>query len=140
MRRILGLSACVVTLVTLAACGSGIPSAEDGLIEQGSRIYVEDCLVCHGDARTGKGAVDNVPVHGPTGHTWHHPDGQLKEIILGTLDYPGKTMPPFAEKLTDGEIDAVLEYIKSNWESEQREQQEEVSRNWRELNRSKGTQ
>ena len=44
-------------------------------------------------------------------------------------------MPPFAEKLTDGEIDAVLEYIKSNWESEQRELQEEVSRNWLELNR-----
>ena len=89
---------------------------------------------------TGKGAVDNAPVHGPDGHTWHHPDGQLRELILGTLDYPGKTMPSFAEKLTDGEIDAVLEYIKSNWESEQRELQEEVSRNWLELNDSKRSQ
>ena len=133
--------ACAVVLFVLAAaCGSESPAAESSLIRQGSRIYAEDCLVCHGDARTGEGAVDNAPVHGPTGHTWHHPDGQLKEIILGTLDYPGKTMPPFAEKLTDGEIDAVLEYIKSNWESEQRELQEEVSRNWLELNRSKGSQ
>ena len=140
MRRILGLSACVVSLVTLAACGGGSSSSEDGLIEQGTRIYAEDCLVCHGDARTGEGAVDNAPVHGPAGHTWHHPDGQLKEIILGTLDYPGKTMPSFAEKLTDGEIQAVLEYIKSNWESEQRELQEEVSRNWLELNDSKRSQ
>ena len=47
---------------------------------------------------------------------------------------------PFAEKLTDGEIEAVLEYIKSNWESKQRELQEEVSRNWLELNDSKRSQ
>ena len=136
----MGLSACVVSLVTLAACGGGSSSSEDGLIEQGSRIYAEDCLVCHGDARTGEGAVDNAPVHGPAGHTWHHPDGQLKEIILGTLDYPGKTMPSFAENLTESEIDAVLEYIKSNWDTPQLEWQAEVSRNELELNRSKESQ
>ena len=70
----------------------------------------------------------------------HHPDGQLREFILGPLDYPQKTMPSFVGRLTDSEVDAVLEYIKSNWESEQRELQEEVSRNWLELNDSKRSQ
>ena len=52
--------------------------------------------------------LPNTPIHAPRGHTWHHPDGQLKELILGTLDYPGRTMPGFAEKMTGPEVDAVF--------------------------------
>ena len=110
------------------------------MLEQGRRLYLQECQVCHGDARTGYGALPNTPIHGPTGHTWHHPDGQLKQLILGTLDYPGRTMPTFAEKMTAEEVDAVLEYLKSNWPSEQREAQDEISRNWLEQSGSEGDQ
>ena len=126
-------------IVALGACGGG-GSSDDDLIELGRTIYAEDCQVCHGEARTGRGGLANAPVHGPDGHTWHHPDGQLRELILGALDYPQKTMPSFVGRLTDSEVDAVLEYIKSNWDTTQFEWQAEVSRNELELNRSKESQ
>ena len=114
-----------------AACGSEESSSTDeSLVQQGKAIYERDCQSCHGDARTGAGATDNASAHGRTGHTWHHADGQLKQIILGTLDYDGKTMPSFAGKLSDEELDAVLEYMKSGWDREQRAWQAEVSRKW----------
>ncbi len=126
-------------IVALGACGGG-GSSDDDLIELGRTIYAEDCQVCHGEARTGRGGLANAPVHGPDGHTWHHPDGQLRELILGALDYPQKTMPSFVGRLTDSEVDAVLEYIKSNWDTPQLEWQAKVSRNELELNRSKESQ
>ena len=129
----------VVLIVALGACGGG-GSSDDDLIELGRTIYEKNCLVCHGEARTGRGGLANAPVHGPDGHTWHHPDGQLRELILGSLDYPQKTMPSFVGKLTDSEVDAVLEYIKSNWDTPQLEWQAKVSRNKLELNRSKESQ
>ena len=129
----------VVLIVAFGACGGG-GSSDDDLIELGRTIYEKNCLVCHGEARTGRGGLANAPVHGPDGHTWHHPDGQLRELILGALDYPQKTMPSFVGKLTDSEVDAVLEYIKTNWDTPQLEYQAEVSRNELKLNRSKESQ
>ena len=64
----------------------------------------------------------------------------MRELILGALDYPQKTMPSFVGKLTDSEVDAVLEYIKTNWDTPQLEYQAEVSRNELKLNRSKESQ
>ena len=125
--------------VALAACGGG-GSSDDDPVEVGRAVYEKNCLVCHGEARTGKGGLANAPVHGPEGHTWHHPDGQLRELILGSLDYPQKTMPSFVGKLTDREVDAVLEYIKSGWDAPQLEYQAEVSRMELELSRGDESQ
>ena len=129
------MSVGVLLIVALAACGGG--SSSDDRTEVGRTVYERDCTICHGEVRTGEGGLANAPVHGPLGHTWHHPDGQLKELILGSLDYPGKTMPSFVGRLTDSEVDAVLEYIKTGWDAPQLEYQAEVSRKWSELNRGK---
>ena len=72
-------------------------------------------------------ALPGTPVHGPEGHTWHHPDGQLTAIINGTANFPGRTMPSFGDKLTDAEIVSVLEYIKSGWTPEQKKSQSDIS-------------
>ena len=129
----------VLTAIVLACGGSNESNGSSVLIEQGNRIYAESFQVCHGDASTGRGGVLNAPIHGPTGHTWHHADGQIKEIILGTFDFPGKTMPAFADVLGDEDIDALLAYFKSNWDREQLEWQAEVSQNWIELKRVEGS-
>src|SRR3546814_13281738 len=57
-----------------------------------------------------------------TGHTWHHPDAMLVDIVKNGL-VPGKTapagyvsdMPAYRDILSDQEIIAVLTYIKSSW-------------------------
>ena len=129
----------VALALTGVACGSSSNSTlDDELIEQGRAVYARDCEVCHGDARTGAGATVNSPPHGRTGHTWHHADGQLKAIILGTMEYEGKTMPSFEGKITDEELDAVLEYMKAGWDGEQRAWQAEASKNWLESQGSGG--
>ncbi len=71
------------------------------------------------------------PPHNQTGHTWHHPDAQLKDwVINGKLGFA--QMPGFKETLTESEIDETLTYIKTWWIEEQRETQADVSRRYQE--------
>jgi mono/diheme cytochrome c family protein len=122
----------LVLLFALTAC-SGDAATEQQSPEQGASIYAENCQVCHGDAATGSQATLGAPTHGPEGHTWHHADGQLVQIIFGKLDFPGKTMPSFEGVLSQRDVLDVLAYLKSNWPAEQLEFQAEVSKNWQEL-------
>lgn len=128
---VIGLAA-FFALAGLTACAdrgeSGTPDAA-----RGAGIYADKCQVCHGDAATGRQAAPNTPTHGPEGHTWHHADGQLVQIILGRLDFPGKTMPPFEGELSESDVLDVLEHLKSNWPAEQRQFQAEASENWQKL-------
>src|SRR3546814_19261548 len=67
-----------------------------------------------------------APPHDKTGHTWHHPDAMLVDIVKNGL-VPGKTapagyvsdMPAYRDILSDQEIIAVLTYIKSSWGTEE---------------------
>lgn len=117
-------------MIAAAAC-SGNMDDDLSRQERGATLYESHCQVCHGDAATGDQATSNAPTHGPEGHTWHHADGQLEQIILGKLDFPGKTMPSFEGTLSNVDIADVLAYLKSNWPAEQREFQAEASENWR---------
>lgn len=64
--------------------------------------------------------------------TWHHPDAQLLAIVRqGTAALVGNgyesDMPGFADLLTDAEIRAVLDYIKSTWPERAADYQRQVS-------------
>lgn len=118
------------TLLILAGCAGDTQTAASSPVDRGRSIYEESCVSCHGDPVTGRGAFPGVPVHGPNGHTWHHADGQLTQVILGRIDYPGRTMPTFEGKLTEADVDDVLSYIKTGWEAEQRAFQAEISESW----------
>jgi mono/diheme cytochrome c family protein len=93
----------------------------------GQRIYGEACAICHGVNLEGQpnwreqspnGRLP-APPHDSTGHTWHHSDAALFRITKqGPAAYPTgypTDMPAFDERLTDGEIAAVIAYIKSTW-------------------------
>src|SRR3546814_14468250 len=76
------------------------------------------------------------PPHDDTGHTWHHPDAVLFDLVKNGL-IPGRTapsdyqsdMPAFGSTLSDEQIIAVLAYIKSTWSSDVlRMQKEEIGR------------
>lgn len=69
-----------------------------------------------------------APPHDDTGHSWHHSDRVLYEIIRDGMGDPLKPdsplrMPAWAGKLTDAEIRAVIEYFKSLWTEEHRQWQ-----------------
>ena len=65
------------------------------------------------------------PAHDPTGHTWHHSDSHLIQVVRdgGATGF----MPAFGDELSDDEIVAVLDYIKTFWTPDQLQQQASIS-------------
>ena len=137
-----------VLAVTLAAVGlfwsvdGGADQSETELAAVGSTVYVEHCASCHGDNLQGQPNWRNrlpsgqmpAPAHDETGHTWHHPDWQLFEITKSGRNpvAPANTktdMPAFEDALTDAEVWAVLDFIKSRWPENIRERQADITRN-----------
>ena len=99
---------------------------------QGIDLYAANCQVCHGD-RSGFGGTGVAPPHNEKGHTWHHPDAQLREWIMnGKLRLAGPPMPAFGGRLSEREVDAILTFIKSWWDPEQLESQEDISQRYQE--------
>ena len=110
------------------------------MINRGKIIYESYCASCHqvnlSGAENWKGLDEDghrkaPPLNG-TGHTWHHDDASLHNIIKYGLakivkNYEGK-MIGFGDKITDKQIDSVLSYIKSHWEDEIYERQISISK------------
>ena len=128
-KRVTLIAVLVVILVALAAC-AGDGKNRRPAAERGASIYADNCQSCHGVAATGLDAAPNTPTHGPEGHTWHHADGQLVQIVLGQLQIPGRTMPSFEGILSEQDVLDVLAHLKSNWPADKRQFQVEVSENW----------
>ena len=111
------------------------------LFRQGEALYALHCASCHGANLEGEpdwrrrrpDGTHPAPPHDGSGHTWHHPDAQLLDIVRGggqTHAMPGlrSRMPAFRDVLSDEEIIAVLWFIARHWSAEQRAHQESVTR------------
>lgn len=129
--------AAVVTLalaatVLLSGLGTATSSAD---LATGERIYATHCAACHAADLAGqpdwrRRKADGklpAPPHDDSGHTWHHDDALLFDIVKHGLvpprapaDYP-TDMPAYAGVLSDAEIRAVLAFIASHWSDEVRE-------------------
>lgn len=129
----------VLVLALTAACGpldrnSGADTTED--LELGEELYSRHCESCHG-GETG-GEIDDVPPpHNENGHTWHHADcenlrmvmegnGEMLQQMLLDEGFPEEdvVMPAYEGTLSEDEAMAILNFIKTWWTDEQREQQE----------------
>jgi mono/diheme cytochrome c family protein len=119
-----------------------IDPADQTLVMQGRAIYANHCAACHGESLQGQpnwrerlpsGKLP-APPHDKTGHTWHHPDALLMDMVKNGL-VPGRTapagyvsdMPAYGGALSDEEIIAVLAYIKSSWPLKVLQAQKEVT-------------
>lgn len=119
-----------------------IAASDTTLVARGKTVYEQNCASCHGAKLEGqpnwRERLPNgrlpAPPHDVSGHTWHHPDAVLVDIVRDGL-VPGKTapegyqsdMPAYAGVLTDGDIVAVLAYIKSNWPAEALDAQRNIT-------------
>ncbi len=106
----------------------GADASNPQLVAQGEILYQQHCASCHGANLEGQpnwrrrddDGFFPAPPHDASGHTWHHADELLFEITkLGTTAVVGggykSNMLGFGDQLDDGEIWAVLSYIKSQW-------------------------
>ena len=110
------------------------------MIARGKIVYESNCVSCHQvnlvGAENWKGVDKDghrkaPPLNG-TGHTWHHDDASLHNIIKYGLakivkNYEGK-MIGFGDKINDKQIDSVLSYIKSHWEDQIYDRQISISK------------
>lgn len=111
------------------------------VVQAGENIYQAQCAACHGARLEGqpdwRSRDDNgflpAPPHDATGHTWHHADDLLFEIVkygpavVINDDNYKTTMPVYKDILSDKEIIAVLSFIKNTWPEEERSWQEKVN-------------
>ena len=105
------------------------------MIARGKVVYESNCVSCHQvnlvGAENWKGLDEDghrkaPPLNG-MGHTWHHDDATLHNIIKYGLakivkNYEGK-MLGFEDNLKDKDIDLVLTYMKSFWPDDVYQQQ-----------------
>ncbi|TAL89402.1 MAG: cytochrome c [Candidimonas sp.] len=119
-----------------------IDPSDPTLVTHGKQIYANNCAACHGAKLEGQpdwrirqpnGRLP-APPHDEAGHTWHHPDTVLINIIKNGL-VSGVTapvgyvsdMPAYGKSLTDQDIQAVLAYIKSSWPKQALDAQKEIT-------------
>ena len=132
----LGFAAC-----SNATAPTSIPQVEEPISaadinSTGTTLYVAQCQSCHGN-REGIGTTGAAPVHNETGHTWHHPDTQLRDWIKNGKQGLNR-MPAFQDKFSASELDAILAYIKTWWTDTQRQTQADISQRYQEaLNNQK---
>ena len=123
--------------------GSVVLRPDDGAVTAvGHRIYDAHCASCHGANLEGRPSWRQrdaqgrlpAPPHDASGHTWHHPDEVLFRItklgVAKAAGLPGydSAMPAYEGVLSDGEIVAVLSWIKSRWPAEIRAKHDEMNR------------
>lgn len=125
----------------LVACGEGggkpaaAPAAavtaparttDAGLLARGAQAYRAHCAACHGSnaqgafrwQQAGPDGKYPPPPLDASGHAWHHPRAALVDTIRNGTQRLGGGMPPWRDKLTDAEIDAVIVYFQSLWPAE----------------------
>jgi len=110
-------------------------------IATGRTLYALHCVSCHGAQLEGQpdwrtplptGRLP-APPHDAGGHTWHHSDDLLFQIVKeGTAAVVGggyeSDMPGFGNILNDAEILTLLDFIKSTWPERERLYQADMSR------------
>ncbi|MAK55943.1 MAG: cytochrome C oxidase Cbb3 [Pusillimonas sp.] len=125
-----------------------IDPSDTELVTLGRQVYSMQCASCHGVNLEGEpnwrqrkqnGRLP-APPHDVSGHTWHHPDQVLFDIVKNGL-VPGVTapagyesdMPAYADILTDKEIRASLAYIKSSWPDKARSVQTQLTQEYQKV-------
>ena len=129
--------------IEIGQTGDGVLKAEDSAtVQLGEQIYARACASCHGADLAGQADWRSqgpdgrlpAPPHDASGHTWHHDGDTLFRLtkygvaaLIGDPDYQSN-MPAYEGILTDGEIIAVLSYIKSTWPEAIRAQHDDMEK------------
>ena len=106
-----------------------LPTLSPAAVVKGERLYAQYCATCHGANLEGapnwKERLPDgsllPPPQDSSGHTWHHADSLLMEIIRNGGDpAENQWMPAFRDQLSDSDIQAILAFFKSRWGEEER--------------------
>lgn len=95
-------------------------------VMRGRKLFTQNCAPCHGSEGQGApqwstpgadGKYPPPPLNG-TAHTWHHPTPVLKRTIREGTIAIGGNMPPWGNKLSDEDMEAIIAWFQSLWPDE----------------------
>lgn len=107
----------ILALIVLAVVNGNKPAEPlvgEAVITMGQQVYESTCAACHGQQGEGH-VLPEAPALNETEHAWHHPGGQIQEIIKKG----GQVMPALAGQLSDEQIAAVIRTIQAWWTPQQ---------------------
>jgi cytochrome c5 len=108
-----------MAIIALASFVTPAIASGSTVTEAGEKVYGQTCIACHG--ANGKGAIPGVSDFTKADGPLAKSDDTLFVSIRDGLVTPGKplSMPPKGgnPSLTDDEIQAVLEYLRSSFGS-----------------------
>lgn len=112
------------------------------ILTMGESVYAVACASCHGAdfagqenwRRPGADGMLPAPPHDRTGHTWHHSD----EVLFNVVKFgPGYNVPGYRTRmqaydgiLSDEEIRAVNSFIAAQWPPEILNAQRKINTDW----------
>lgn len=105
-------------------------------LRRGADLYAANCAMCHGARAEGAkdwhrigpgGKVPPPPLDG-SAHAWHHSRAQLKRTILEGTQARGGGMPAWRGRLSEDEVEAVIDWFQSLWPPE-------IYQTWSEMDR-----
>ena len=106
MKTLAFLAISIGVLTFSVACGRGTQTGvQEAAINRGKVLYENNCVSCHGGS-TGGSPSDVPPPHNANGHTWHHADQQIIDIVLNGAQIPKYEwkMPEFGGTLSEGDV------------------------------------
>jgi mono/diheme cytochrome c family protein len=106
-----------------------VPTLDAAQIDAGRLLYGQFCASCHGANLEGQpdwrvplaNGLYPAPPHDDSGHTWHHADDLLMQIVREGGTRNSTAMPGFGAQLSNMEIQSILTYTKSTWGRDERE-------------------
>ena len=115
----------VISILSLASLNTTAADRwfNQGVVNYGAILFQQNCAVCHGANAEGtsdwkkadtNGNYPPPPLNG-SAHAWHHSIPQLARTIKEGGIKLGGVMPPFADKLADQDVLAVIAYFQSKW-------------------------
>jgi len=109
-----------------------LPKLDAGRIAVGGEVYARHCASCHRSDLNGASnwrmrqpdGSHTPPALNATGYTWQMRDQIIINIIKqGVNPNSPKGMPAYAGKLSDAEVVAVMDFLKSHWDRPNRKSQ-----------------
>ena len=122
---------------SLTGDAPAVPDLDPEVAAAGETLYQERCASCHGADLTGdpdwktpnSDGSYPPPPHDSTGHTWHHSDRLLVDIVRNGSGFEQSRMPTFSD-LSVEQVLSIVEYLKTTWGPEERAFQWQVT--WQE--------
>jgi mono/diheme cytochrome c family protein len=99
----------------LALLATAAMAAEPNKTSRAREVFVESCVLCHGDTGSPPPMAKNLGVADLSSAEWQasRTDDQIRKVIADGSPKPNSLMRAFKDELEAEDIDALVKYIRT---------------------------